>query len=63
MDLFSIVVTLLALALVGFLVWIITENVPMPPAYKQTIVVASVVLLVLYLLGVVTGHAPPLLRR
>lgn len=63
MDLFSIVVTLLALALVGFLVWIITENVPMPPAYKQTIIVASVVLLVLYLLGVVTGHAPTILRR
>ena len=59
MDLFSIVTTILCFALVGFLVYLIITYIPMPELYKQVIIVASVVLIVLYLLGLVSGHLAP----
>ncbi len=57
MDLVSIVVTLLALALIGYLLHLIVTYVPMLEPFKQTIGVIAVVFLVLYLLAVVTGRA------
>lgn len=42
----------LVLAIVGFVVYLITTYVPMPPAFKTAIVVIVIVVLVLYLLRV-----------
>jgi hypothetical protein len=35
---------------VGFLVWLLTENVPMPPGWAKAIQVLALVVLVLYIL-------------
>lgn len=59
MDPFNIVVAILCLALIGFLVYLIITYIPMPEPFKQVIVVACVVLVVLYLLGIVSGHLVP----
>lgn len=53
----AIIVTLLFLALVGFLTYLIVTYIPMLEPFKQTISVVVVVLLVLWLLAVFTGHA------
>lgn len=47
MDLVWLVV---AVCLVGFLIYVVTENVPMPPGWKKAIQVGALVVLVLYLL-------------
>lgn len=60
MDLISLVLLLLVFALVGFIVWLIVKFIPMPEPFQKVIIVACVVLLVLYLLGIVAGHAPVL---
>ncbi len=38
------------LAIVGFLVWLVINYIPMPDAFKKTIIVIVIVVLVLYLL-------------
>jgi hypothetical protein len=60
MDLVSIVTTLLAFALIGFLVYLIITYIPMPEPFKQVIIVACVILIVLYLLLLLGGHTVPL---
>lgn len=57
MDLVSIVTTVLVLALIGFLVYLIVTYIPMPEPFKQVIIVVVVILLVLYVLALLTGHA------
>lgn len=63
MDLVSLVVTLLALALVGFLVYLIITYIPMPEPFKQVIVVACVILIIVYILFLLVGHTAPLRIR
>ena len=46
----DLVMLVLVLALVGFLVWILTTKVPMPPAWATAIQVLALVVLVLWLL-------------
>jgi hypothetical protein len=59
MDLTSIVLVLLSIALVGFLAYMIMK-IPMMQPFQDIIQVAVIVLCVLYLLGIVTGTiAPP----
>lgn len=53
----GVVVTILAFALLGFLVYLIVTYIPMPPPFAQVITVACVVLIVLYLLAILTGQA------
>ena len=53
----SLVVTILVLALVGFLIYIITTYIPMPDLIKNLIYVVVAVVVVLYLLQMLTGHA------
>lgn len=53
----SILITLLLIALVGFVVYIIITNIPMPEVFKQVIIVACVVLIVLYLISILSGYA------
>ena len=50
MGILEIVVILLSVALVGFLVHIIVDFIPMHTLFKQAIVVACVVLVILYIL-------------
>lgn len=47
MDLILLVLTL---ALIGFVVWIITTKIPMPPMWATTIQVLAIIVLVLYAL-------------
>jgi hypothetical protein len=47
MDLIGLVVVLVV---VGFLVWLLTTQVPLPPAWAKAIQVIALVVLVLYLL-------------
>lgn len=63
MDLMGLVVLVLVLALVGFLVWLILTYIPMPDLWKKLIVVVLVVFVVLYLIGLLTGHATILRLR
>jgi len=57
MDFVGIVLLLLAFALLGFLVFLITTYIPMPDIFKQVLMVAVAVMAILYLLAVLTGSA------
>lgn len=57
MELTGIVVAILVIALIGFLVYLVTTYIPMPAPFKQVIIVVVVILLVLYLLALLTGSA------
>ena len=57
MDLVGLVTTVLVLALVGFIVYLIVTYIPMPAPFAQVITVAIVVLMILYLLAILTGTA------
>lgn len=39
---------LFILAIAGFIVWLVTTYVPMPPAFKSAIVGVAIILMVLY---------------
>lgn len=58
MDLTGIVLLVLVLAVIGWLVHLITTKIPMDDTFKQAIQVAVVVLVVVYVLLVITGRAP-----
>lgn len=60
MDIASILMTLLLFALVGFVVYLIVTYIPMPEPFQKVIIVACVILLVIYLIGVLAGHAAPI---
>jgi hypothetical protein len=47
-----VIALILVLALVGFLVYMVTTYIPMPPIFKTVIIVIVVVLLILYLMRV-----------
>jgi hypothetical protein len=47
-----VITLILAIALVGFLVYCITTYIPMPPMFKNVIIVIVVILLILYLMRV-----------
>lgn len=55
MTLTGIVLLILILALIGFMVHLITTKIPMDDTYKQLIIVVTVVFAVLYILGLVNG--------
>lgn len=63
MDLVSIVTLLIVFALIGFICYLIVTYVPMPEPFKQVIIVVMVILLVLYVLGLITGHTSVLHLR
>lgn len=60
MTLVGLVTLVLVIALVGFLLYLITEYIPMPPIFKQAILVIVVVVVILYLIGLLLGlgHVP-----
>lgn len=58
-----LVTLILALALVGFLLWLILTYIPMPEPFKKVLVVLVIVVLVIWLmqlLGVVGPAVPRL---
>jgi len=65
LDISSLVILLLEFALVGFIVYLIVTYIPMPEPFKQVIVVACVILLILYVLTLLSGHSfsPTVLRK
>lgn len=56
----SILVTILVLALIGFVVYLIITYIPMPEIFKQVLMVVVAVLLILWVISIVVGAAPPL---
>ncbi len=46
----DLIILVLVLALVGFLVWVLTTKIPMPPAWATTIQVIALVAMVLWAL-------------
>ena len=49
MDVLALIVTL---AVVGFLLWVVTTYVPMPPPFKQVLVVLVVLLILIWFLRI-----------
>jgi hypothetical protein len=47
----DLVILVLVIALIGFLIYIITAKVPMPPYWATTIQVAALVVIILYVLS------------
>jgi hypothetical protein len=52
MDLLTLI---LVLALIGFVLWLITTYIPMPDPFKQVIVVLVIIVLVVWLARVLLG--------
>ncbi len=59
MDLITL---LLVVALAGFLVYLITEYIPMPAPFKTVIIVIAVIVLIIYVLRVLGVSVPNVLR-
>lgn len=55
MDLIMLV---LVLAIIGFLVWLITTKIPMDPMFKLAIQIIVVVVIILYLIRRFGGAIP-----
>jgi len=53
----GLVLLILILAVVGWLVYLITTKIPMSDTFQQLIQVVVVVVVVIYVLGLLTGHA------
>ena len=47
----DLIILVLVVALIGFLVWIVTTKIPMPPLWATTIQVLALVVIVLYILS------------
>lgn len=46
----DLIVLVVVLVLIGFLVWVLTASVPMPPVWARAIQVLALVLVILYVL-------------
>lgn len=54
----GLIALVLVLAVVGFLVWLVTTYVPMPAPFKNVIIVVVIIVLVLWLLQLFVGDVP-----
>ena len=59
MDIVTIITVVLEMALCGFMVYLIVTYIPMPEIFKQVIQVGVAILLILYVLGLLSGHVAP----
>ncbi len=57
----DLIVLVLVLALIGFIIWLITTKIPMPPSWAVAIQVLTLIVIVLYLVTRLV-HLPNLLR-
>jgi hypothetical protein len=58
----DLVLLVLGIAVVGFLVWLITSKVPMPDYFKIGIQVIAVILVVLFVIKQLGIHIPNFLN-
>ena len=58
----DLIILILGIALIGFIVWIIESQVPMPPVFKYIIYVILVVAAVMFLVRQFAGTVPNVLR-
>ncbi len=58
----DLIVLVVVLVLIGFLVWLLTTKVPMPPLWATSIQVIALIVVILYLLTRVV-HIPNVLGR
>jgi len=47
----DLIVLVLVVAAIGFVVWLVTTRIPMPPAWASTIQVAALILVVLWIVS------------
>lgn len=57
MTIATILTTLLLFALVGFVVYLVITYIPMPDIFQKVIMVVCAILLILYIIGMITGGA------
>jgi hypothetical protein len=58
----DLIILVLVAAVIGFVVWIITTKIPMPPVWATVIQVVALLLIALWLLRSVGGGIPNVLR-
>lgn len=56
----SLIGLILVIAVIGFIVWLVTTYVPMPPVFKNVLIVVAVIVVLLWLLS---AFSPGLLNR
>lgn len=54
----DLIMLVLVLAIVGFVVWLITTRIPMPPIFQTVIYIVVLIVLVLWLLRRFGGSIP-----
>lgn len=54
-DMTELLTLVIFLVIVGFIVWLLTTYVPMPPLFRNLIFVVIIILILLYLLRMVGG--------
>ena len=59
----DLVILVLVVALIGFLVWLITTKVPMPPYWAGAIQVLALIVIVLYLISRFGANLPNVMSR
>lgn len=59
----DLVILVLVVALIGFLVWLITTKVPMPPYWATAIQILALILIILWLFQHFAGSVPNVLPR
>ena len=55
MDPVGILYVVLFLALIGFVVYLITTYIPMPPIFSQVLMVVVAVLIILWVISMIVG--------
>lgn len=58
----DLILLVLVLCLVGFIVWLLTTRIPMPPGWANAIQTIAFVLLILYLIVRLAPALPHVLR-
>jgi hypothetical protein len=59
----DLVLLVLVLVLIGFLVWLLTTKVPMPPYWATAIQLGALIVIILYLVLRFGGGLPNVLPR
>ncbi len=57
----DLIILVLLLCLVGFVIYLATTHIPMPPYWASAIQIGALILLILYLVSRFTGGVPNLL--
>lgn len=59
----DILTTIVVLALIGFVVYLIVTYIPMPEIFKQVLMVVVAVLLIFWVISLLVGGGTPILLR